>query len=73
MAALGRRFEFAEKRTVRANQAVAWNRSITGTKSEDTMVARADGPELISRPTDWPTVAARVEAGTIERADILVL
>ena len=53
-------------------QAYAWNPSITGTKSEDTIVATSAGPEIISPPAGWPLI--EVDAGGIrlERPDILV-
>lgn len=61
-----------EARPVRTHQAFAWNPSITGTKSEDTILATESGPVILSAPVDWPTV--EVEAGglTLRRADILV-
>jgi Xaa-Pro aminopeptidase len=43
------------------NQAFAWNPSIAGTKSEDTIVAAAQGPEILSLTDDFPAV--EVEAG----------
>ncbi|MBN2582843.1 MAG: M24 family metallopeptidase [Planctomycetes bacterium] len=71
---LGREFIATpgERRRVQVNQPFAWNPSITGTKSEDTVLATEKGPELLSRPIDWPTVEGRCEAGTVVRADILV-
>lgn len=61
-----------EQRTVQINQPFAWNPSITGTKSEDTILATPEGPVLISRPIDWPTIECRFEGRTIQRPDILV-
>ena len=59
--------------TVQPWQAFAWNPSITGTKSEDTIIATPDGPEIISMIGDWPTVEAPGISGkTVKRADILV-
>jgi Xaa-Pro aminopeptidase len=57
---------------VQPNQAFAWNPSITGTKSEDTMLATDAGPEVLSLTGDWPTVECAVGGSVLERADILV-
>ncbi len=55
-----------------ANQAFAWNPSITGTKSEDTVLCRADGASLLAGPTDWPAVSVRWKDYKTSRPDILV-
>jgi antitoxin VapB len=55
------------------NQAFAWNPSIAGVKSEDTILCRADGVEFLTSPSkDWPKIQARFGRRTLERADILV-
>ncbi len=53
-------------------QAFAWNPSITGTKSEDTILATPDGPEVISGSPDWPLVEATAAGRLVARPDILV-
>ncbi len=53
-------------------QAFAWNPSIAGTKSEDTMLATPDGPEIISASPDWPLVAVSAGGRRFARPDILV-
>lgn len=53
-------------------QAFAWNPSIAGTKSEDTMLATPDGPEVISGSPDWPLLTLEVAGRRIARPDILV-
>lgn len=59
--------------TVQSNQAFAWNPSIVGIKSEDTILCRDDGVELLTPASDdWPTIVGRSEAGELPRADILV-
>ncbi len=58
--------------TALENQAFAWNPSITGTKSEDTIIVTGDGPEFLSTGADWPTLDVEYEGATIERMDILV-
>lgn len=57
----------AEARRVQPRQLVAWNPSITGTKSEDTILS--DSREVLTSTPAWP-VNARVPGG---RPDILVL
>lgn len=54
------------------NQAMAWNPSVTGTKSEDTIIATPSGPEIISAIDDWPMIDVEVEGAVIARPDILV-
>lgn len=56
-----------------AEQAFAWNPSITGTKSEDTILCRDSGPELLAAPTDWPSVAVEWDGFKIDRPAILQL
>jgi hypothetical protein len=59
--------------TVQENQAFAWNPSIRGTKTEDTMLARMDAVELITSPgEDWPVVEVEVAGQALRRPDILV-
>ena len=58
--------------TVQPNQAFAWNPSITGTKSEDTIIAAAEGPEIISASPGFPTVTVTAAGLTFERPEILV-
>lgn len=52
-------------------QAFAWNPSIAGTKSEDTTVASADGPEILSPCRNWPALSVCYEGQALERPDIL--
>ena len=55
------------------NQALAWNPSITGTKSEDTIIVGEDGPEILSQTGSWPTVEVEIEGRRVRRPAILVL
>jgi antitoxin VapB len=58
---------------VYADQAFGWNPSITGTKSEDTILVGEEGVAFITAPTaTWPTLTVERDGTTIERADILV-
>jgi antitoxin VapB len=45
-----------EKRAIQQSQAVGWNPSITGTKSEDTILS---GGEILTAMKNWPTDASR--------------
>ncbi len=58
---------------VQPDQAFAWNPSVRGTKSEDTVLATEAGPELLTPPgDDWPTVHIEMGGKVMHRADILV-
>jgi len=61
------------RQVILADQAFAWNPSICGTKSEDTILARAAGPEVLTCSSpDWPAVEIEVEGTLIRRPDMLV-
>jgi len=53
------------------SQAFAWNPSIHGNKSEDTMVVHADGQEIITMTNDWPIIDVKPDAKTYQRPAIL--
>jgi len=56
------------------DQAFAWNPSITGTKSEDTMLVTEAGIEFLTGPgKDWPIVEIERDGVTYRRPDILVV
>jgi Xaa-Pro aminopeptidase len=57
---------------IQENQAFTWNPSITGTKSEDTILATSRGPEMITYPILYPTVSMTVEGIRFIRPAILV-
>ncbi|MBI5772200.1 MAG: M24 family metallopeptidase [Verrucomicrobia bacterium] len=57
---------------VQENQPFAWNPSITGAKSEDTILATAKGPQVITAAQDWPMMEISWNGNTILRPDILV-
>lgn len=55
------------------DQAFAWNPSIAGTKSEDTVLVRPGGVEVLTpHGRQWPTVEGRGTAGVLARCGILV-
>ncbi|MDB6125121.1 MAG: hypothetical protein JWQ71_4114 [Pedosphaera sp.] len=58
--------------TVLENQAFAWNPSIAGTKSEDTILATTKGPQILTEAKDWPMVKVDAYGKIISRPDILV-
>lgn len=48
-----------EARTVISNQLVGWNPSISGTKSEDTILTGPGAPEVITSTGNWPQTQGR--------------
>jgi len=56
---------------VYVGQAFAWNPSITGTKSEDTIIVHEGDHEIITAVEDWPMVPVQVEGQIVERPAIL--
>lgn len=54
------------------NQAFAWNPSITGTKSEDTLIVTENGPQIISSTQNWPMIEGKWQDKTLLRPAILV-
>ena len=61
------------KQIVRENQPFAWNPSIAGTKSEDTILATEKGIETVTASKNWPMLSVDWEGGKFKRPDILVL
>ena len=53
-------------------QAFAWNPSITGTKSEDTILVREGANEIITEMANWPSIDVQVGGQVIKRPAILV-
>ncbi len=53
-------------------QSYAWNPSITGAKSEDTILVGEQGNEIITEMKDWPIIEVQVGKQTIKRPAILV-
>ena len=54
-----------------ADQAIAWNPSIAGTKSEDTIIISEDDTKIITESPDWPLLSVEHEGKTWRRPDIL--
>lgn len=70
----GREFRVnpATQAVVAENQAFAWNPSITGTKSEDTIIATGSGPEILSLTENWPLIDVEINGVVVGRPDILI-
>jgi Xaa-Pro aminopeptidase len=56
---------------VSVGQVYAWNPSITGTKSEDTILVGEAGNEVLTAIENWPTLLVTVEGQTFARPAIL--
>ena len=52
-------------------QAFAWNPSITGAKSEDTILVGEGSNEIITEMADWPSIEVQVGEQVIKRPAIL--
>ena len=53
------------------NQVLTWNPSVTGTKSEDTVLLTENGPEVLTRTGDWPELETELDVGSFLRPAIL--
>jgi Xaa-Pro dipeptidase len=59
---------------IQDGQALAWNPSITGSKSEDTILAEETGPTILTRGGGhWPMIECRVQERIYARPAILQL
>jgi len=65
------RVNFKTPDLIQGNQAFTWNPSIAGTKSEDTILATSEGPEMITRPIRYPTLSLKVKNISFIRPAIL--
>ncbi|MGZ3950890.1 MAG: M24 family metallopeptidase, partial [Flavisolibacter sp.] len=54
-------------------QVYAWNPSITGTKSEDTILVTETGNEILTSISGWPVISVDVYGDSLERPAILIL
>jgi hypothetical protein len=50
----------ASHQFLREGQALAWNPTITGVKSEDSVLITAGVPEVLTRTPTWPQYAVRL-------------
>lgn len=63
----------ASKQKIANHQPFAWNPSITGTKSEDTLLTTDKGPEVVTEGKKWPTIKIEWQGKPHRRPDILEL
>jgi antitoxin VapB len=54
-------------------QVYAWNPSITGTKSEDTILITETGNEILTSISGWPVISVDVDGDLLERPAILIM
>jgi antitoxin VapB len=58
---------------VSLGQVYAWNPSITGTKSEDTILVTETGNEILTSIFGWPVISVDVDGDSLERPAILIM
>ena len=61
-----------ETKKVETNEPFGWNPSISGTKSEDTIISTGEGIKIVTEDKDWPLIPVEYKDKTILRPDILV-
>jgi Xaa-Pro dipeptidase len=57
---------------VQLYQAFAWNPSIRGIKSEDTILVKQDSNEFLTYTGDWPALRVELDSRWYHRPDILI-
>jgi Xaa-Pro dipeptidase len=67
------RTNFQTPDIIQENQGFTWNPSVTGTKSEDTILATWKGPELITRPVLFPILTVDAGGNSFTRPAVLEL
>ena len=72
---IGRDYKATDRTTeiIRENQAFTWNPSITGAKSEDTMLATSAGPIVLSEPVLFPVLTSSADGFSFRRPGIAEL
>jgi len=61
----------ASTELILVGQAFAWNPSITGVKSEDTILVGERSNEIITEMADWPSIDVQIDDQVIKRPAIL--
>jgi Xaa-Pro aminopeptidase len=59
--------------TVELGQVYAWNPSVPGAKSEDSVLITAAGADILTTTPDWPALDITVEGTQLARPDLLEL
>ena len=60
------------KYCLRRDQVLTWNPSITGVKSEDTILLTDGGAEVLTRTGSWPELEVELPMGVLRRPAILL-
>lgn len=66
-----RRAKPGETWELMANQAIAFNPTVRGTKSEDTALGRQDKPEILSKDSSWPFLSIYTNGCVFNRPAIM--
>lgn len=66
------RATFERDEIITENQGYAWNPSITGTKSEDTIITTEEKPIIITEDKNWPLLKIETDTGEVLRPDIMI-
>jgi antitoxin VapB len=64
--------ETPKERRIEPSMALAWNPSIAGTKSEDTILVTSKGPEVVTTTPGWPMMKVAVAGKVLQRPDWLI-
>lgn len=61
-----------ETHVVTSNQLYAWNPSIAGVKSEDTILTTDQGIQIVTQTDNYPLIDIKIDNKIIKRPDILI-
>jgi Xaa-Pro aminopeptidase len=61
------------KDLIEENQAICWNPSITGTKTEDAFIATNNGPLMITHPVIFPVIEYHKDGKDLKRPGLMIL